>query len=503
MINQSTVFIAQPIVDDMLKSDLSLAAKTSKIVGGMNEVSYGAIPYQPETLPLTLPEVTRSNVQHSEQKELISSKLAEVIQMSFRQISHYLKPTMLSLTEKVMAAVDYDLNVSEIIYRNLDIQYRKLDLAFFGSIFYPETISNPTINYLSVPYDALRFPGKLEKSNDSDMYDLLKVNNADVMSVIDEYSPDLAFNRMVVGNGWGEVFKAGVNGGINFTDLADTCPCKVFSLYLLFSRLSGLDDPIPQAISVSLEDYRRWVNFICNCLEAALVNIRRNFKVLAGKNFQFLSSNVAVRKDIIAGCDVLKGSVTVGVTASAINDFKEAAGDTTLSEAILGKLIARYIEKQDGADDLVADKVKLGGINDVYVNQLKIALGTSVKEKVIGAVAATLSDFRNKFPEFQDNINKLNNEYEYRKLIVALQPEIFTFVNQFVDSCVKNNVGIQQFISGSNLIPALGKVVGLGLAAEVLSEATVKNTDNISEARQRELLAEAVAKVLVRFIINN
>lgn len=499
MINQSTILIAQPIAEELVANNKSLTSRVGKIIQGLNQESQAFVEYDLNTLPLTVPEVTMREGGHSPLMEGLSDGLAQLVGNSFTNISNYLIPLSKKLIDATATATDYESNVSDIIFRELCINYVKLDQPFFLSPFYPDGFAEGTVDFNSIPLADLRFKGTYAPSNEDALNELVKISNDDILEIINNYPPASLFKRIVVGGDWSELFGDSI-GTVNFNKFVMTDPGRLFSLYIAFSRLNANEEPIDGITGIELDDYRSWVQFVLNCLTYALVQVRNTFKVYAGSSFPVLSSDV---KKSDAG---VKGSITIGVTAKAIEEFSANPDTTTISEAIVGRAMVQTLDLNVSTDgfDLVKNKAVFGDVFRTHQKALVESFSSKIRSSLVSQVEAVINSFQRENPQFLPFINQnVESVDEYNRLYSGVRSEADQFVNSFIEACIVRDVRAEEFVMGSHLVPAVAAKIGLGFAADILRESSVTGAGELSEASQREMLSGAVARVLVNYVINN
>ncbi len=512
MIRQQTILIAQPIVADMVAKGESLFHSVGAIPKALNDVSYGALPYEPETAPLTIPEITSATTDHGDVMDAMSDRISDGVRTAFKQISLYLKPLSMDITQRVESCLDYDVSVPNLIFNRLSIKHLRLDQAFFDSPLYPSESGNNMMDYRLIEKSSLKFPGVIGELDYDQTREYLAVKNDTILQVLEEGNASNAFNTVVVNNLWERFFRD--NGSmVDFTsfDIAKHDPAELFSLFVLVTKMKADSNPIWAATNVRLEDYDAWVSHIYHCLCAALVAMRQQYRLVAASNFPVLESNVKVDNTILKGSRVLTGNITVGCTAKSIAAFVEAiAGkDVSISEVVLGRAYLKLlgvpagVDRVEGVPDIITNVDYFASVYASYSNSLKAAMGDRVEMSVRQAVEVSLNQFQSKHPEFESTVRSLNNDLDYRRLYTAVRQDVESMVQGLIHSCVRNQVSLSAFLAGSPLITQVGHTLGLTMASEILSETRVQAAGELSDVQQRENLTEAVVRVVTRLVVGS
>lgn len=361
MISKSAVGIAEQIVV------AGANVKPTPILAGLVGESYGALPYSATGFRDEIVAVTSESHNYNETKDLVSSKLAEIIRSAMYNVRDYGVPLAKAIVENSRIIYDPE-QLRYISTGGLEISYVNLNDPFFDSPLFPTELRDSVLSYENVELDSLN---RLQFNwpEESVVREFVNSGHADVVGIL-ENKEDLALNEVAYTLGkmhdLQNIFTE-QNGRFNFTQIKAIRISLLLKMYVLLVKMYTSEQPVAWLSAGTLEDYRNYVNIMLNGLTAYLINLKQLVSVYKARELVLVPERTVKLAEHsepgFRGPLYIYGAVRVFYSDSAL--AKAEAAGVGLTEVITGY----YWKNLGGGSLAISDAISQPDVAAGYYKQ--------------------------------------------------------------------------------------------------------------------------------------
>lgn len=496
MISAKTILMAQPIVKEMIKTKNLLGSNIGNITKGLNGESFGGFKYGLGTVVGALPEVTRNDTRHTELLENTAVDIAEKIREAFYDIKTYISPISTTIVNKFYDRACYDNSAHNTIFSEMQLNFRYSDLEILDNERYPTKVDNNFLDYSSVELDDL-IKGIYPAMSSNDIVEFCKTNDPELNELVsecDDYILSLYYSFFIAKT----VFSGtGYNPKVNFLTEFDD-PKELFAFYIFLSKLYTSDVPLANVTGVELSDYRSGISGLRYCVTAALVEVRNKHLAYQKLKCVLKYTTTPTVERIYDVFEIIRGPVSVYITKAFVKELESK--NISTSEVVGGYLIGRYIDKS-------YDEFKLSEVEKYKNSFYNCARNMSEhiliiqKNVLVAVINESLDLLQKNNPKFKDIIGALNSELDYCKLSKFMQQHHDLIKDEYHRYRADNvgDVGMREFLIGSEFMVILMKTLGMGLSACLIEHSVITSDDGVEK---RKALTSSVIKTILESQLN-
>lgn len=493
MISTNSVLVAAPIALARQEKGQSLLENTADFIHALVEVSTGGTPLTPDNLAKEVPAGTGATSDHTPLQNQSVDMIAEGVNRAFTQIRTYLRPMDAEIREGVHR-IYTPTSAITAVHDNLYIRYVELDHPFFDSNFFPTKTPDPVFDYENFEAKTLnQWADRFPELNEEGVAKLLQTASEDLHAQVDLERATEIYNECFVRGNWGLLFD--VNEGVFGLGSVRKNASNLTQAYIIASRLNVEENVLEGVNRMTLDQYRGYIHQILSVTTYALQRLRDNNRELAKLKLPVLKVDMGDRPYEYG---TISGDLTVGLTDAAIAELEST--DTTLSEVLVGYAKACY--DKGGAGSLALPLADVQGYVTIYREYIAMVKSKIISEseaRVKQVVENAVVNFQKKHSELSERLEGAEGDLPYRRLYDSVKDVADTWVAQYKERVVNQNVPVDEFLARPQLAIAVARKLGMALAADIL-ERSVVSTD-MSLEQQRTKLAEAVTECIVRLCL--
>lgn len=498
MIKQNTVLVATPIAEEATEKNISLHDKCGDIVKGLNETTVSIDGFTKDNIAVDLPEYTALVEDHTEVMEVVTDSLAASIRAALEGISLYVKPMLGEIEREIKRSIDPS-SALDFIFNKIRIKTVNIEPEVFNSPFYPSKFPagwdiNSTVN----SDDMIK--GFWPDISKDKLYDFIHVDvkslspffesKDEIHDVYVEYFVEKTIFNFFDGQ-----------GTVKFSNLENVSFLKfkrLMILSLMVNRFLAEDDPIEGVSNISLEDYRTVLSVTKNALECSLFMFKQIWEVKAKSGIAIISQDTKIIEEPDLPFGFLTGEIVVGYNNTILKMFAEQES-LSFSEFIVGWAYAKA--RDYAVNDFITNKETIVSAFQEYLTDIKENLRVS-KSKIgyDGAVVAINNLYNN--TSFQPVIENIESSFApANRMLESLSKHVDLkgfFGNQdLLDKIAKGECSLMDTV----LSPTLCRIIGYGIAEEILMLNITPTKDSIKD--QRKKLSESIDKIIVRRLMGS
>ena len=507
MLSKYSIALAENIAVSL---DEDVVVTPGPILAGLNEESYGAIGYSPKWRE-ELVEVTSEITAHSEIMEMSTTRMAEIIRGGFEMVKSYGVP-LAGVIAKSAGLIYSPSHLNRISLSELQMKFTNLDNPFFNSGIYPTEVKNKSLGFDSVGMEVL---GRLEFSypEPAEVKEYLATNHPEIQQILSVSETGLGdvFWNLSNLDMLAQTFKK--RGGVfDFTTVHSTDIEKLLQMYVIVSKMYSSDAPCPWLVKGTLEDYREFVSLLWNGLTSYMIKLKvlvenyrpRSLVISPEKETTFVPYKLTNDRDE-ANIKIISGKVNVFYTNDTIS-LAEKSG-VGLRDVVLASLYAGLTGVDIGVIQLLGNGQKTKDLVGEYQKNLHQVMTIHANDFFVVSALNAITGFVAEHPAVakamvvqQDDdtisirtlvIQTMREHIE--KLFVLYQnnvKELDPFEEQDIEAGSVEESYYQicvDTVLQTDLVPTFLRLIGCGLAAEIVGLTFVKAEaeSNIRDKRER------------------
>ena len=504
MISQSTVLMATPIALKATEKGIDLHERAGDIIKGLNETTVMATEYTEETVATALPAYTGTNPDHTEALEATTDIVADRIRNALYTISKKVKPAIVAIEQEMKLTLDPG-NVSETIFRYIDINAVNIEPAFLKSPFFPKAAAPTFADINSVKVSDL-IKGVYPAMSQEDLVELIALDVPELQTFFSNPSEvKRIYDSLFVEKYWyGLIHVDAITDGVINLNAPENFSFGNFRIMviasLLLNKLVAQDDPLPGVTGVSLEEYRSSLTVARDLITTLLWRFGNIWETRAAAGVVILDDALRMTTTdhgSMAGKPVLQGTLSVGYNSAVLEMFASAE-ELSLSEFAVGYAYAKA--RGYHVKDIITDRDLICDAWIEYCNDVKAALFTqksTVAEKAYARVMEGLyakEEYTDTIDAMQDGI--VPTQRVQARIAARLDPALFFQNLNLLDAVVRG----ENSLMNTPLAAVMAGAFDSPIAEEILT--INAKTPAASIEQQRKILSSAIISVILKRLIN-
>lgn len=518
MISRDSIALAENIAVAMGDT----AVQPTEILAGLNENSYGALPYT-ENWREQLVDVTSTVTPHTEIKEAATTRLAEIIRGAFEMVKTYGVPLATEIANA--ASVLYTPErLSTLSTQNLRVQFANVDDPFFNSSIYPTSVRNTALSFTGVSLDVVGQLSFSWVSNDT-LKEYLNTSHPEILAIINSTDADLswAMESMTSIDNLRRMFVCSEGGAFDFTKVKSININLLLKMYILISKMYAASAPVEWLNEGSAENYREFVELMWNALTTYLIALKKVMEIYRGRKLVMVENKTTDMTSVVpnqhlgVSLKVIEADVTVYYTFETL---KEVEGHgMAMMDMVIAVLYGRSTGRTIGMTDLLGNKALCQELIAAYTSTLHNAMEAKSYDFFMSATLKAIAKFISDRPAAQEALVRATGDSGSSTLTIVrerLKSDIDKMYYLFSANQAKLGGGNEVTVDGidpyrdacidtvlqTRLVPTFLRLLGCDLAAEIIeiTFVTQAGEDNLIGQRQRvhgALIEMLASKLLV------
>ena len=387
MISKNSVIISESLVMNL---GGSLHDRVGDIPRGLDELSYGAVPYGQDYRNEIVQE-TSGDTQHSDLMELASTKIAVGIRKAFQQIKDYAIP----FTDAFCRSIEDEVfmgerSVQARATQNFNVNFFCVDNDFFISPLYPTEVKNKQLTYSSTDLSLLEHVKFEVNWSEEQFKSWLGINNRELLNVIANSEESLfcvfdeLFNLDCLRNRFsttdGKIF--------DFTKVKTFDLSFVFNAWIILSKMYASDEPMPLLKNGSLDHYRQVVSLMWNGLTQYLISLKRTRDVYANSGVTVIDRSAVklaykelpVVNGAVVSYQHLEGDCTVLYSTGFLTTLESQS--ITLMDWVVARYYGRLRDGEKVYETELTSKDRVSGLLANFYRVIRDACQRSLSSTI-------------------------------------------------------------------------------------------------------------------------